>query len=298
MAGVNEFSDAEAEEWNDEFIMNYGQSKSLLPQRCNQSGWSAGTGTVHFTIVENDQITTQRGVNGDIVYRNTSQSEVEVALQEALGAEDIDNFTAFKSSVDQRKIMYKRVEGAIHRKMDDEVIDELDGTPNTFTSSDLPGGSGGAGFPLIWNNALEITSLFHEMTVGDEGDATGLLSIRAFAMLEVQVPVASRDYSDEMPLVKGYKPFRWQGIMWMPYARGLPGAGTSSAKCWLFSKSAVAWKDTGDVSMIVDFDKRNRKYFCNGQEWFATLRLLDDGVLEFLHDDLEPFQQGPIAVSA
>src|SRR5262245_40908784 len=131
MSGVNEFTEAEAEEWNDEFIMNYGQSTSLLPQRCNQSGWASCTGTVHFTIVENHQRTTQRGANVDIVYRNTNQSGIEVDLQEALGAEDIDNFTAFKSSVDQRKIMYKRVNSAIHRKMDDEVIDELDGTPNT-----------------------------------------------------------------------------------------------------------------------------------------------------------------------
>lgn len=291
MSGVNEVSESEAEEWNEEFIMNYGQSKSLLPARCNQSGWSAGTGTMHFTIVENDQITTTRGVNGDIVYRNSNQSVIEVDLEEALGAEEIDNFTSFKSSVDQRRIMYKRVEGAIHRKMDDEILTELDGTPNTFDSGDLPGGSGSVGFPLHWVNALELTSQFHELTVGAEGDSTGLLSIRAFAMLSSQVPVTSRDYSDEMPLVKGYKPFRWQGILWIPYARGLSGFGTNSAKCFLFHNDAVAWKDTGDVSMIVDFDRRNRKFFCNGQEMYATKRLLDDGVLEFLHDDLEPFQQ-------
>lgn len=291
MAGINEVTDSEATEWNDEFIMNYGQSEALLPQRCSQSGWMSGVSTVTFTIVENDQITTTRGANGDIVYRNSNQSTIDVDLEEALGAEDIDNFSAFKSSVDQRKIMYRRVESAIRRKMDDMVLDELDGTPNTFTSSDLPGGSGGVGFPLYWTNALELTSLFHEMTVGAEGESTGLLTIRAFAMLEAQTPVASRDYNNDMPLAKGFKPFRWQGVMWLPYARGLSGFGTNSAKCFLFHNDAMAWKDTGDVSMIVDFDKRHRKFFCNGQEWAACKRTLDDGVLEFLHDDLEPFAQ-------
>lgn len=291
MSGVNEVTEAEAEEWNDEFIMNYGQSVALLPQRCAQSGWMSGVSTVTFTIVENDQRTTTRAANGDIVYRNTNQGSISVDLEEALGAEEIDNFSAFKSSVDQRKIMYKRVESAIRRKMDDMVLDELDGTPNQINSGDLPGGSGSVGFPLVWTNALEITSLFHEMTVGAEGEATALVSIRAFSMLEAQTPVNSRDYNSDTPLVKGFKPFRWQGILWIPYPRGVPGMGTNSAKCWLFHNAAVAWKDTGDVSMIVDFDKKNRKWFCNGQEWAASKRLLDDGVLEFLHDDTEPFQQ-------
>lgn len=291
MAGSNEVTDAEAEEWEDEFIMNYGQSEALLPSRCSQTGWMSGTGTVTFTIVENDQIVTVRGANGDIVYRNSNQSSISVDLEEALGAEDIDNFTAFKSSVDQRRIMYRRVESAIKRDMDDKVLDELDGTPNTFTSGDLPGGSGTVGFPLYWTNALELTSLFHEMTVGAEGEATGLLTIRAFAMLQSQVPVASRDYNNDLPLVKGFKPFSWQGFMWIPYARGLSGFGTNSAKCYLFHNDAMQFKATGEVSMITDFDKRNRKYFCNGQEWCAAKRVLDDGVLEFLHDDEEPFAQ-------
>lgn len=291
MSGTNEVTEAEAEEWNDEFIMNYGQSEALLPQRCNQSGWLSGTGTVTFTIVENDQRTTVRGANGDIVYRNSNQSDVSVDLEEALGAEDIDNFTAFKSSVDQRKIMYKRVESAIRRKMDDMVIDELDGTPNTVDASDFAGGGGGAGFPLYATHAMELTSLFHEMTVGADGETTGLLTIRAFQMLQFQTEVGSRDYNNDMPLIKGFKPFSWQGVLWMPYARGLPGFGTTAAKCWIFHNDAVCWKDTGDVSMIVDFDKRNRKWFCNGQEWAAVLRTLDDGVLEFLHDDEEPFAQ-------
>ncbi len=69
----------------------------------------------------------------------------------------------------------------------------------------------------------------------------------------------------------------------------MPGFGTNSAKCWIWHNDAVCWKDTGDVSMLVDFDKKNRKWFCNGQEWAACLRTLDDGVLEFLHDDEEPF---------
>jgi hypothetical protein len=285
MAGSNIVSAAEAEEWEGEFIMNYGQSTSLLPQRCNQSGWMSGAGTVSFTIVENDQITTTRGANGDIVYRNSNQSEITVALQEALGAEDIDNFTAFKSSVDQRKIMYARVEGAIHRKMDDLILTELDGTPNSINSGDLPSGSGTIGFALLTKNALEVTSLFHSLTVGQEGVATGVLTVRGFAYLEQNVPVASRDYNDDMPLVKGYKPFTWQGVLWTPYARGTTGAGTNSGSCYLFHQTAVAFKEAGDVSMIVDFDKKNRKWFCNGQEWCAAKRLLDNGVLKFLHDD-------------
>lgn len=286
MSGFNVVTEAEAEDWQREFIMDYGQAKSLLPQQCAQTGWLSGTGTVHFTIVQNDQITTTRGANGDIVYRNGNQAEISVDLEECLGAEEIDNFTAFKSSVDQRKIMYARVEGAIERKKDDIILTELDGTPNAIDSDDMPDlGSGSTGFVLSRQHAQEITSLFHEMTVGADGSATALITIRAFAYLESQVQISSRDYNDDMPLVKGYKPFRWQGILWLPYARGLSGAGTATAKCWLFHNAAVQFKEAGTLGMIVDFDKKHRKFFCNGQEWAASKRVLDDGVLEFLHKD-------------
>lgn len=288
-AGVNDYTTAEADEWNSEFTMNYGQSEALLPSRCARNGWSSGSGTVTFTIVENNQTTTTRGVNGDIVYGNTDQSTVSVDLEEVLGGEEIDNFTAFKSSVDQRKIMYRRVESAIKRKMDDKILAQLATTSNSLNEGELPGGSGSDGFPLSRQNAQEVTSLFHELTVGAEGVATGLVSIRAFAYLEAQTQVSSRDYNNDMPLVKGYKPFTWQGILWMPYARGVSGAGTNAALCYLFHMDAIGFHEAGQLSMIVDFDKKNRKHFCNGQEWCASKLLLDDGVLQFKHDDTVAF---------
>jgi transposase-like protein len=287
--GHEEYSDAEAEDWKDEFILDYGQRDAVLTKRCMKSGWAPGNGTVTFTIVQDNQVVSTRGADGKIVYRNTDQDTISVDLTEALGAERITNFQAFKSSVDQRKIMYTRVKNAIERDMDDKVLDELDGTTIEINAGDLPGGSGSAGFVLNHISARELISAFYANTVGGSGEITALLSKRAFLQLEGDEKIASRDYNTDMPLVRGFKPFRWANVLWMPYPRPVEGEDTDSAKCFMWDMNAMGWHAAGDPTLRVGFDDQNLYYFCNGQEWCATKQLLDEGVLEFLHDDTEAF---------
>ena len=289
MPGYDEYSAAEAEEWNDEFVLDYGQRNAILPMRCSRSGWAPGNGTVTFTIVQDNQVTSTRGADGKIIYRNTDQDTISVDLTEALGAERIDNFTAFKSSADQRKIMYTRVKNAIERDMDDKVLTMLDATTVEMNSGDLPGGSGSTGFVLNNVNARELLAAYYANTVGGGGEVTVLLSKRAFLQLEGDEKIASRDYNTDMPLVRGMKPFRWAGALWMPYPRPLAGEGTADAKCFIWDMNATGWHDTGDAKLRVGFSDEHLYYYCNGQEWCATRQLLTDGVLEFLHDDTEPF---------
>lgn len=290
MSGYDEYSESEAEEWNEEFILDYGQRKALLPSRCIRSGWAPGNGTVTFTIVQDNQVTSTRGADGKIIYRNTDQDTVSTDLTEALGAERITNFTAFKSSVDQRKIQYTRVKNAIERDMDDKVLDVLDGTTHVEDSGTIAGGAAtGLGFVMTAANALELIAIWHARTVGAEGEVTALLSIKAFLQMEADPKISSRDYNNEMPLSRGKKPFTWMGVLWMPYPRPLDGETTSAAKNWMFDRNAVGWHDTGDPKLRVGFNDEHLYHFTNGQEMCATQQLLADGVTEFLHDDTEPF---------
>lgn len=290
MPGYDEYSAAEAEEWNDEFVLDYGQREAILPMRCVKTGWAPGNGTVTFTIVQDDQVASTRGADGKIVYRNTNQDTISVDLTEALGAERITNFNAFKSSVDQRKIMHTRIKGSIERDMDDKVITELDTAVNVEDAGTIAGGAAsGIGFQLNHISARELIAAFHANTVGGEGQVTAMLSIRAFLQLESEEKITSRDYNTDMPMMRGRKAFTWAGVLWMPYPRPVSGEGTNAAKCFMWHMNAMGWKDTGDAKLRVGFDEQNLYYFCNGQEWCATKMLLPDGVIEFLHDDTEPF---------
>lgn len=290
MPGYDEYSEAEATEWKEEFVLDYGQRKALLPSRCARSGWAPGNGTVTFTIVQDNQQTSTRAADGKIIYRNTDQDDVSVALTEALGAERITNFSAFKSSADQRKIQYTRVKNAIERDMDDKVLDVLDGTTHVEDSGTIAGGAAsGTGFVMNSTNALELIAIWHQRTVGAEGEVTCVMSIKAFLQMEADPKISNRDYSNEMPLSRGKKPFTWMGVLWMPFPRPLDGEGTNAAKCWVFDRNAVGWHDTGDATLRVGFNDEHLYHFTNGQEWCATHQLLDDGVTEFLHEDTEPF---------
>lgn len=279
-SGANfNFDETEADVWENEFVLDYAQRKALIPQRCQQSGWDSGSGTVTFTIVQDNGQTTTRGRDGRIVYRNSDQDTVSTDLVEALGAEKIDNFSAFKNSVDQRKIMWTRVANAIERDMDDKIIDELETTTNIINSG-----------TAVTLNAAWVKNWIHSFRVstsGVEGVATGLLTEAAFLQLQTVAQVSSRDYVEEYKF-RGRRAFMWEDILWTPHPR-LPGLNTATASCFLFHQSAVGFYEAGAAKMRVGFNDEHLYFFCNGQEWCAAQSLLTDGVWELVHDDTAAF---------
>ncbi len=276
MPDINTVSVADATKWNDEFITDYAINEAILPKLCWQQGWMPGNGTVTFDIVQDDAEATTRDRNGNIVYGLSNQATVSVSLEEALGAEKITNFDAFKSSVDQRKIMYIRTAGAINRDLNSKVITQLDGGSNSYNS----------GTPVQATKAhvKKLIQQFWESTRGADGEAFAVITIGMFLQVTDIAQVSSRDYVDDLPLVKGLRPFRWENITWVPFD-DLPGRTTTDATCFLFHRRAVAFKSAGAMNMIVDFNKEHRYFYCNAQEMCAAKRLLNKGVFEFHHND-------------
>lgn len=277
---INQVDATEAKIWEQEFILDYGQRNALLPQTCIKSGWMSGAKTVTFTIVQDNQVTTTRARNGQITYQNPDQAVITVDLAEALGGERINNFDAFRSSVDQRGIMYGRVKNAIERAMDDQVLAQLVTTTNSY--------NGGTQVALTKPNLFKLFQQFRETTIGVGGQTTFLLTEAGFLQAQNILEIKSTDYNDKYVLPDGRMAFMWQGVLFLPHPR-LTGATTSTAKCYLYQSNAIAWKDTGDVTMRVGFNDEHLYYFCNGQEWSTAKALLTKGIWLFTHDDSAPY---------
>lgn len=279
--GLSEYSTADATQWENEYITDYAIHSAILPQLCWNQGWMPGNGTVSFTVVQDDAEATTRDRNGYIVYGNTNQDEVTVALQEALGAEKITDFNAFKSSVDQRKIMYDRVQGALNRDLNNRVLTALDGTSSVYNS--------GSAVPFTKAHIKAVLKSFWQNTKGGEGSETyWVVSDAAWLQLTEIDQFVNGRYVDDLVLPNGRKPINWLNVTFIPFS-GLSGAGSADCKTFLFHKKAVAFKSANTTRFLVGMNEEHRYYYCNAQDWCAAKQLLTYGVYEVHCDDTTAF---------
>lgn len=273
---ANAMSVSEGKIYETEYLLDYADRGGVLPQLCKQGGYVSGSGEVIFSIVPDDASTTERGRNGDIVYNNGGRTTVTAVLKEALGAEQIDNFSAFKSSINERNAMYERVSNAVKRREDDYVLEQLDATSNVYNS--------GTAISLTEVNLFTLIAEFREQIKGVGGQTVCVLTEKAFTQLGRLEKVSSRDYVNELKLDGGRRPFRWQDIIWVPHPR-LTGAGGATAKNFMFHSSAVMYHSAGAAQFRMPFDEVNLKWKCNAQKFVAAKLALPTGVLEWVHDD-------------
>lgn len=278
---VENVSDSERDIWEGEWKKDFSVDQAVLPALVNQRGIDTGFGTVNFTVVTDDGVARQRSRNGEMPYRNGAQNIVSADLEEAADGIRIPSFAAFKSSVDQRAIAMAQVSGTIKRAQNSKVISILAGFTAAFQNN---AGSAAAFNAANVDNQLAI---FRTRTKGSEGRMIGLLTEHAHLEYERQNTVSSRDYTDTLKLPSGRKSFSHRGVEWIPFP-DLTGAGTATAKCYLFMSDAIEYfaKDEG---FIADYDKQHRRHYCNALVYQAGVIALPKGVVHWVHDDTAVF---------
>lgn len=272
--------------WQKEFIEDYNQMQAILPMYCDQSAWLQGSRQCVFSIAPSDLQATTRSRNGQINYDNVSLRTVTVDLTESIGAQRVDDFTAFRSAPDLRRVMYREVAGAIARAIDDKIFAQLDQATNVFNS--------GTAITPDLATFSSLIRVFRTNTFGGKGDVTCVMSDAALLGLENIPQVSSSDYA-EIKLPGGNRAFRWRGINWVAHER-VPGRGTTAAKCFLFAKSAVGYKSAREPQMRAGEDDKHLDYYCNGRVWDASRILLQRGVLEFTYNDQAAYSNHNLVV--
>jgi hypothetical protein len=81
------------------------------------------------------------------------------------------------------------------------------------------------------------------------------------------------------------KAFSWYGINWIVDA-GLPGAGTASSSCFMYSQNAIGHAcDTQNLNTAVGYDSKNDKSWARCSTFMGSKLLQNAGVVKMLHDD-------------
>lgn len=267
------FRDRFTDELHQDFERN---GAKLLACVSNQGVVQADT--VYFDIVDPGDEAVEKGRDGRIPTSDLHFSQVSTTLQNHHKKYRIDDFDKFRANPNTVKAMQARGVGAINRKIDQIIVDQLDTATNA------------AGSPTILSTLAEISKWVELLALNDveidSGNVFGIVSFRAWSQM-LRIPeFKSRDYTDIKVTDQAYsvKMKEFLGVNWMMY-NGLTGRGTSSSKCYLFHKAALGHMFDGAPNPI---------FFDNTEDAYSGVRfevkhcakmLLQRGVIQYVHND-------------
>lgn len=222
-----------------------------------------------------------RGVNGLIPARDDSNTQTTVTLVEWHDLVRKTRFNIFASQGNQRALMQRTTMSVINRKIDSDVITELNtGTVNT--------GSAATASETL---CLRAKTILQNADVPWDNSIFALVT-PAFDAYMMQIDsYASADYVDSKPMTDGGNAWsdrpkmkQWIGVNWIVHPT-LPGAATNAEKCFMYHKSAIGHAvDTGGLNTAIGYDDEQDYSFARCTCFMGTQILQNSGVVVINHD--------------
>jgi len=270
-------------QYRQEYIAGFEQRQSLLRDTVTTEAVIKGN-TAVFLVADSGSAEAQtRGVNGLITARADNMTQNSCTLSEWHDLSRKTNFNIFASQGNQRQIMQDTTMGVMNRKIDSQIITELNtGTVTVGSSTDIPN-----------------VTLFQKMVVklGNakvpwDGNITLLCTPAFLAYLE-QAPeftkatyVEVRPYAGQTASWKD-KPmaYRWRNtlIIAHPY---LPSTGSAGAKSFMYHKTAIGHAaDTAGMQSEVGRDAEQDYSWARASMNMGAKVLQNAGIVVCTSDD-------------
>lgn len=224
-------------QYRQEFIAGFEQKQSLLRDTVTTEADIRGNVAV-FLVADSGSATAQnRGVNGLITARGDSMTQNSCTISEWHDLVRKTDFNVFASQGNQRQIMQMTSMGVVNRKVDDQIITELNtGTVTIGSATTLPSVS------LFQNGRVKLGNA----SVPWDSNITLLCTSAFLAYLEQATEFANAEYVNLRPYAGSDNPswrdmppaYRWRNALILEHPN-LPGKGTTSEKNFLYHKSSI-----------------------------------------------------------
>lgn len=267
-------------QFRQEMIAGFEQHQSLLRDSVTTEVVVKGN-QAEFLVADSGGATAvTRGIDGMIPARADDNTQTTVTLVEWHDLVRKTQFNIFASQGDQRALMQRTTMSVINRKIDSDIITELNtGTVNTGTAST-------ASLSLV----MRAKTILQNSDVPNDRNIFGLITPAFEAYLMSVASFTSADYVDLKPMVgdNGWsdkpKVRRWLDINWIVHPN-LPGKGTSAEKCFLYHRSAIGHAaNTGGLETAVGYDEEQDYSYARASVYMGTQILQNSGVVVINHD--------------
>lgn len=268
-------------QYRQEFIAGFEQKQSLLRETVTTEAVIKGNTAVFLVADSGNATAVTRGVNGMIPARADNNTQNSCTLSEWHDLVRKTSFNVFASQGNQREIMQMTTMGVVNRKIDDQIITEL----NTATNDT---GTARTGSVSLFQYARVILS---NNSVPWDSNITLLTTAALIAYLEQAPEFANAEYVDVRPYTGNTaswrdKPmaYRWRNCLIIEHPN-LPGKGTSAEKCFLYHKSAIGHAaNTKELETPVGYDQEQDYSWARASIFMGAKLLQNNGIAVINHD--------------
>jgi len=269
-------------QYRQEFIHGFEDLQSRLRSTTITEVMIKGS-TATFLVADSGSATAKtRGANGLIAARADNLTQLSATLQEWHDLVRKTSFNIFESQGNQRKIMQATSMGVINRKIDDDIIAQLD----TFTND--TGTAAPASLDMIVKAKVILGNNF--VDISDEENLFGVISPAFEGYLEQMTEYSSSDYvavKIHDGATKLYR--RWLGINWMVHPRltnsvGAGGSGTSE-QCFMFHRNSIGHAvDKAGLASPIGYNEEQDYSWCRVSIFMGSKLLQNAGGVMMKHD--------------
>lgn len=268
-------------QYRQEFIRGFELRQSLTRDSVTTEVEVKGNAAVFLVADSGGASAVTRGTNGKIPGRGDNLNQKTATLVEWHDVPERTGFNLFASQGDGRRIMQETSMAVINRKIDQDIITELNTATNDTGSATL------ASLDMV-TKARAILGL---NKVPMDGRVTALITPAFEAYLLRVKEFANADYVEKKPIDSGETGWRdspgyykWMGINWIVHPE-LPGVGTNAEKCFLYHKTAIGHAAPAElIQTYADYDKRHDYSYARCTAYMGAKLLQNSGVVVMNHD--------------
>lgn len=271
-------------QYRQEFIAGFEQLQSIVRMTTTTEAVIKGNQAT-FLIADSgpNETAKTRGVNGLIPARGDNLTQPVATLVEWHDLVRKTGFNVFASQGNQRAIMQQTSMGVVNRKIDNDIITELDtatlttgvaAAPSLLMCLTAKSGLGNNDVPFDGNICALITP-------GFEGEL--MESVPQFASADY---INLKPYPDAGPAwddSPGY--WKWLGVKWIVHPN-LSGATTVSATNHMYHKSAIGHAyNSDDLQALAGYDEEQDYSWARTSIFMGSQILQNSGIAKMLTID-------------
>jgi hypothetical protein len=264
-------------QYRSEFIHGFEFRQSKL-RVCVTTETVIKGNTATFLVADSGSASaTTRGVNGVIPARNDSNTQLSATLVEWHDLVEKTNFNIFASQGNQRRVMQETTMAVVNKKIDLDIISQLDTATNTT------GGYATASLSMVAKSKAILG--INYVPTSETDNIFGVVTPAFMAYLMQTKEFASADYVDSKPFTgQPGQMLRWFNINWIENPL-LTGTGTATEKCYLFHRNAIGHAlDKDALDTPVGYDEKQAISWARCSGLFGSKLLQNSGVVQMKHD--------------
>jgi hypothetical protein len=273
-------------QYRQEFIASFEQHESLLRDTVTTEAMIKGNQAVFLVAGSGAAEAVTRGVNGMIPARADDLTQNTCVISEWHDKVRKTGFNVFASQGNQREIMQKTTMAVLNRKMDDQIITELNtGTVTIGSATTIPS------VALFQNGRVKLSNA----SVPWDSNITLLCQPSFLAYLEQAPEFTGAEYVNMRPYAGTDNPswqdkpmaYRWRNALIIEHPN-LPGKGTSSEKSFLYHKTAIGHAvDKSGIQSPVGYDEEDDYSYARASCFMGGKLLQNTGVVSITADGSE-----------